>query len=69
MKNLCAFNIFFLLLKFSLTLCGLIEPVCFWRIKNSEENDGDSKIDCAFSIFAVEGPVEDYFYGKTIGFR
>ena len=54
---------------FSLTLCGLIEPVCFWRIKNSEENDGDSKIDCAFSIFAVEGPVEDYFYGKTIGFR
>ncbi|XP_052024912.1 vomeronasal type-2 receptor 116-like isoform X1 [Apodemus sylvaticus] len=69
MKNLCSFNIFFWLLKFSLTLCCLIEPICFWRIKNSEDNNGDLRSDCGFSIFAIEGPVEDDLYNETFGFR
>ncbi|GAB1294880.1 Vomeronasal 2, receptor 17 [Apodemus speciosus] len=37
-------------------------------IKNSEDNDGDLRSDCGFSIFAIEETVEDDFYNKTIGF-
>ncbi|XP_052021218.1 vomeronasal type-2 receptor 116-like isoform X2 [Apodemus sylvaticus] len=69
MKNLCAFTISFLLLKFSLILCCLIEPFCFWRIRNTEDNYGDLRSDCGFFLFTVEGPVEDYFYNDDLDFR
>ncbi|XP_052022545.1 vomeronasal type-2 receptor 116-like isoform X2 [Apodemus sylvaticus] len=69
MKNICAFTISFLLLKFSLIWCCLIEPICFWRIKNTEDNYGDLRSDCGFFLFTTEEPVEDYFYTDILNFR
>ncbi|XP_052023911.1 vomeronasal type-2 receptor 116-like isoform X2 [Apodemus sylvaticus] len=69
MKKLCAFSISFLLLKFFPFLCCLTEPICFWRMKNNEDNDGDLRSDCGFLLLPEEGPVEDYLYNKMIDFR
>ncbi|XP_076778366.1 vomeronasal type-2 receptor 116-like isoform X5 [Arvicanthis niloticus] len=67
MKKLCAFSIAFLLLKFSLILCSLTEPFCFWKIKNNVDNDGDLSSDCGFQLIAAEKSIEKkyshyYFY-------
>ncbi|XP_038948172.1 vomeronasal 2 receptor 70 isoform X5 [Rattus norvegicus] len=69
MKKLCAFTIAFLILKFSLILFHLTEPSCFWRIKNSEETDGDLRSDCGFVLFTFEEPIEENFYNQLINFR
>ncbi|XP_052019516.1 vomeronasal type-2 receptor 116-like isoform X2 [Apodemus sylvaticus] len=69
MKKLCAFTISFLLLKFSIILCCLTEPLCFWRIKNSEDNDGVMRSDCGFFLWTTEEPIEDNLYNKIIDFR
>ena len=61
MKKMCALTISFLLLKFSLILCCLKEPICFWRLKNNEDNDGDLRSDCGFFLAAVEGPTDDSY--------
>ncbi|NP_001371904.1 vomeronasal 2, receptor 14 isoform 1 precursor [Mus musculus] len=58
MKNLRGFGLSFMLLKFSLIWCHLTEPICFWRIKNNEDNDGDLRSDCGFFLAAVEGPID-----------
>ncbi|XP_028638986.1 vomeronasal type-2 receptor 116-like, partial [Grammomys surdaster] len=63
MKNLCIFTISFWLLKFSLILCSLTEPLCFWRIKNSVDNDGDLRSDCGFVLLAIDWPIEDFYKG------
>ncbi|NP_001372198.1 vomeronasal 2, receptor 88 isoform 3 precursor [Mus musculus] len=69
MKQLCAFTISFLFLKFSLILCCLTEASCFWRIKNSEDNDGDLQRECHFYLGAVDKPIEDNFYNSLLKFR
>ncbi|XP_052019883.1 vomeronasal type-2 receptor 116-like isoform X2 [Apodemus sylvaticus] len=69
MKKLCAFTTSFLLLKFSLILCCLTEPTCFWRIKNSEDNDVDFRNDHGYYLWTQEGPIEDNLYNKMIDFR
>ncbi|XP_063129929.1 vomeronasal type-2 receptor 116-like isoform X1 [Rattus norvegicus] len=69
MKKLCAFPITFLILKFSLIYFHLTEPSCFWRIKNSEETDGDLRSDCGFVLLAFEEPIEENFYNQLINFR
>ncbi|NP_001098094.1 vomeronasal 2, receptor 13 isoform 2 precursor [Mus musculus] len=61
MKELCVFILCFLLLKFSLILCHLTEPICFWRIKSNEDNDGDLRSDCGFFLAAVEGPIDQIY--------
>ncbi|XP_032772232.1 vomeronasal type-2 receptor 116-like isoform X4 [Rattus rattus] len=68
MKKLCAFTVAFCFLKFSLILCSLTEPNCFWRIKNSEDNDGDLQNDCGFILFTLEGPIEENFYNKLLNY-
>ncbi|XP_076781987.1 vomeronasal type-2 receptor 116-like isoform X5 [Arvicanthis niloticus] len=69
MKKLCAFTISFLLLKFSLILCSLTEPLCFWRIKNNIDNDGDLRSDCGFVLLAIDWPIEEDFYNHVLNFR
>nr|XP_038966806.1 vomeronasal 2 receptor 6 isoform X4 [Rattus norvegicus] len=69
MKKLCAFTIAFFSLKFCLILCSLTEPNCFWRIKKSEDNDGDLRSDCGFVLFTDEDPIEEDFYNRIINFR
>ncbi|NP_001092955.4 vomeronasal 2 receptor, 67 precursor [Rattus norvegicus] len=70
MKKLCAFTVAFLFLKFSVILCRtqLTEPNCFWRIKNSEDNDGDLQNDCGFILFTFKGRIEENFYNKLLNF-
>ncbi|EDL20077.1 mCG132250, partial [Mus musculus] len=58
---LCVFILFFMLLKFSLISHHLTEPICFWRIKNNEDNDGDLRSDCGFFLAAVEGPIDQIY--------
>ena len=67
MKKLCGFTISFFLLTFSLILCCLTEPICFWRIKNSEDNGGDLRNDCGFTLWTTE-PIEKNFY-DLVDFR
>ncbi|XP_052022453.1 vomeronasal type-2 receptor 116-like isoform X2 [Apodemus sylvaticus] len=69
MKKLCAFSISFLLLTFSLSWCCLTEHICFWRIKNSEDNEDDLRNDRGFYIWTHEGPIEDNLYNNIIYFR
>ncbi|XP_052019495.1 vomeronasal type-2 receptor 116-like isoform X2 [Apodemus sylvaticus] len=69
MKKMCACTISFLLLKFSLILGCLTEPICFWRIKNSEDNDGDLRSDCGFFLWTTEELIEDNWYKEIIDFR
>nr|AAC53408.1 putative pheromone receptor [Mus musculus] len=69
MKKLCAFTISLLFLKFSLILCCWSEPSCFWRIKNSDDNDGDLQRECHFYLGAADTPVEDNFYSSLLKFR
>ena len=69
MKKLCASSISILLLNFSLIMCCLTEPTCFWRIKNSEDNDVDLRNDCGFYLWTHEGPIEDNLYNDIIYFR
>ncbi|XP_052011429.1 vomeronasal type-2 receptor 116-like isoform X1 [Apodemus sylvaticus] len=69
MKKLCAFITSFLLLKFSLILCCLTEPICFWRIKNNEDNDVGLKNDCGVDLWTIEGHIEENLYNKIIDFR
>ncbi|XP_063141302.1 vomeronasal type-2 receptor 116-like isoform X2 [Rattus norvegicus] len=68
MKTLYAFTVAFWFLKFSLILCSLTEPSCFWRIKNSEDNDGDLQNDCGFILCTFEGPIEENFYNKLLNY-
>lgn len=68
-KKLCAFIISFLLLKFSLILCSLIETSCFWRIKHKEVDDGDLRTDCVLILFMTPEPIEEDFYSTLIKFR
>ena len=68
MKTLCAFTVSFLLLKFSFIMCCLTEPICFWRIKNSEDNGGDLRSDCGFVLRTME-VVGENFYNEAIDFR
>ncbi|XP_028640508.1 vomeronasal type-2 receptor 116-like isoform X3 [Grammomys surdaster] len=69
MKKLCVFTISFSLLKFSLILCSLTEPSCFWRIKNNVDNDGDLRSDCGFVLLTMDWPIEEDFYNHVINFR
>uniref|UniRef100_A0A3B2WCA1 Vomeronasal 2, receptor 8 n=1 Tax=Mus musculus TaxID=10090 RepID=A0A3B2WCA1_MOUSE len=62
MKKLRTFTISFLLLKFSLILCHVTDPICFWRIKNNEENDGDLRSDCNFLLWTDYESTEFNFY-------
>ncbi|KAL6058689.1 hypothetical protein STEG23_035838, partial [Scotinomys teguina] len=45
----------------------LIETSCFWRIKHNEEDDGDLRNDCEFSLFLTPEPEED-FYNRILDF-
>ncbi|XP_034379351.1 vomeronasal type-2 receptor 116-like [Arvicanthis niloticus] len=69
MKKLHVFTISFLLLKVSLIMCSLTDLNCFWRIKNSEDDDGDLRTDCGFVLWLNEEPIEHDFYKKMINFR
>uniref|UniRef100_A0A8C2M8Q5 Vomeronasal type-2 receptor 116 n=1 Tax=Cricetulus griseus TaxID=10029 RepID=A0A8C2M8Q5_CRIGR len=69
MKKLCVFIICFLLLKFSLFLCSLRETTCFWRMKQSEEDEGELRTDCGFILFINPYPIEEDFYNTLIHFR
>ncbi|EDL01163.1 mCG120116, isoform CRA_a [Mus musculus] len=68
MKKLCAFTISFLFLKFSLILCCLSEPSCFWRIRNSEDSDGDLQRECHFYLWLIDESIEDNFV-SDLNFR
>nr|XP_034345298.1 vomeronasal type-2 receptor 116-like isoform X3 [Arvicanthis niloticus] len=68
MKKLCAFTISFSLLKFSLILCSLTEPLCFWRIKYNFDNDGDLKSDCGFFLLTGGWSIEKNFYNRVLNF-
>uniref|UniRef100_A0A8C6MPN6 G-protein coupled receptors family 3 profile domain-containing protein n=1 Tax=Mus spicilegus TaxID=10103 RepID=A0A8C6MPN6_MUSSI len=69
MKKLCDFTPSFLLLKFSLILCSLTEPSCFWSIQNNEDNNRDLRGDCGFVLLTHEGPIDEKFYNYVINFR
>ncbi|NP_001372120.1 vomeronasal 2, receptor 9 isoform 2 precursor [Mus musculus] len=68
MKKLRTFTISFWLLKFSLIFCHVTEPICFWRIKNNEENDGDLRSDCNFFLWTYDESTEINFY-NIVDFR
>ncbi|XP_038947580.1 vomeronasal 2 receptor 69 isoform X5 [Rattus norvegicus] len=61
MKKLCAFTVSFLFLKFSLILCSFTELSCFWRMKNSEDSDGDLRSDCGFVLLTTKKNIEDFY--------
>uniref|UniRef100_A0A8C6GKM8 Vomeronasal 2, receptor 84 n=1 Tax=Mus spicilegus TaxID=10103 RepID=A0A8C6GKM8_MUSSI len=69
MKKMCALTISFLLLKFSLLLCCLKEPICFWRIKSSEYNDGDLQSECGYFLWTMKKLMKDDFYNVRLDFR
>uniref|UniRef100_A0A8C6GNI7 G-protein coupled receptors family 3 profile domain-containing protein n=1 Tax=Mus spicilegus TaxID=10103 RepID=A0A8C6GNI7_MUSSI len=69
MKQLCAFTISLLFLKFSLILCCWSEPSCFWRIKNSEDNDGDLQRECHFYLWATDKPIKINYLYLVLNFR
>uniref|UniRef100_A0A8C8U086 Vomeronasal type-2 receptor 116-like n=1 Tax=Peromyscus maniculatus bairdii TaxID=230844 RepID=A0A8C8U086_PERMB len=55
----------FLVLKPALILCSLTDPVCFFRIKDKENLEGDKDIDCSFFIYTENGSMKnDYFSGN-----
>uniref|UniRef100_A0A8C6I567 Vomeronasal 2, receptor 70 n=1 Tax=Mus spicilegus TaxID=10103 RepID=A0A8C6I567_MUSSI len=55
-------NSVFWFLKISLIFCHLSDPRCFWRIKDTENNLGDTETYCFFSISTKDGYVKnDYF--------
>ncbi|XP_052020277.1 vomeronasal type-2 receptor 116-like [Apodemus sylvaticus] len=68
MKKLCAFTILFLFLKFSLILCCLTESICFWRIKNNEDNE-DLVSECGLLFWTMEVPIKVTFFHKFFDFR
>ncbi|EDL20070.1 mCG23591, isoform CRA_a [Mus musculus] len=61
MKKLRVFTFSLLLLKCFLISCHLTEPICFWRLKNNEDNDGDLRSDCGVFLAAVEGPIDQIY--------
>uniref|UniRef100_A0A3B2W7D5 Vomeronasal 2, receptor 69 n=1 Tax=Mus musculus TaxID=10090 RepID=A0A3B2W7D5_MOUSE len=49
-------------LKIKLMFCHLSDPSCFWRIKETENDLGDTETYCLFSISTKQGYVKnDYF--------
>ncbi|XP_028717338.1 vomeronasal type-2 receptor 116-like [Peromyscus leucopus] len=55
----------FLVLKPALILCSLTDPVCFFRVKDKENPEGDKDIDCSFFIYTENGNMKnDYFSGN-----
>ncbi|XP_028716947.1 vomeronasal type-2 receptor 116-like [Peromyscus leucopus] len=55
----------FLVLKPALILCSLTDPVCFFRVKDKENPEGDKDIDCSFFIYTEHGNMKnDYFSGN-----
>uniref|UniRef100_A0A3B2WDB7 Vomeronasal 2, receptor 67 n=1 Tax=Mus musculus TaxID=10090 RepID=A0A3B2WDB7_MOUSE len=52
----------FWFLKISFMFCHLSDPKCFWRIKDTKKNLGDTETYCSFSISTKRGYVKnDYF--------
>lgn len=41
----------FLVLNLSILSFRLIDPVCFWRLKDKKNLEGDKEVDCLFSIY------------------
>ncbi|XP_036062457.1 vomeronasal type-2 receptor 116-like [Onychomys torridus] len=55
----------FLVLKPAFLLCSLTDPMCFMRMKDKENPEGDKDIDCFFSIYTEHGNMKnDYFSGN-----
>ncbi|XP_028716948.1 vomeronasal type-2 receptor 116-like [Peromyscus leucopus] len=55
----------FLVLKPPLLLCSLTDPVCFFRMKDKKNPEGDKDIDCFFSIYTEHRYMKnDYFSGN-----
>ncbi|XP_052568828.1 vomeronasal type-2 receptor 116-like [Peromyscus californicus insignis] len=55
----------FLVLKPALLLCSLTDPVCFFRVKDKKNPEGDKDIDCSFSIHTEHRYMKnDYFSGN-----
>ncbi|XP_027263735.1 vomeronasal type-2 receptor 116 [Cricetulus griseus] len=55
----------FLVLNLSFFFCSLTDPVCFWRIKDKNNMEGDKEVDCFFSIYTEHRYMKnDYFSGN-----
>ncbi|XP_028717339.1 vomeronasal type-2 receptor 116-like [Peromyscus leucopus] len=55
----------FLVLKPPLLLCSLTDPVCFFRVKDKENPEGDKEKDCFFSIYTEHRKMKnEYFNGN-----
>ncbi|KAL6058690.1 hypothetical protein STEG23_035839 [Scotinomys teguina] len=48
---------------------SLTETSCFWRIKHNEEDDGDLRNDCEFTLFLLPKPAGEDFYNTILDFR
>ncbi|XP_036011801.1 vomeronasal 2, receptor 85 isoform X2 [Mus musculus] len=69
MKKMCSLTMSFLFLKFSLILCCLTEPICFWRIKSSEYNDENLQSECGYFLWTMKKLMKDDFYNVRLDFR
>ncbi|KAL1765184.1 vomeronasal type-2 receptor 116-like, partial [Sigmodon hispidus] len=53
----------FLVLKPHFVFCKLTDPVCFFRVKDEKDTEGDKDIDCFFSIYTGDSKMKiDYFH-------
>ena len=62
MKKIVSLITVFFVSENFLYFCHLSDPRCFWRIKDTENNIGDTETYCFFSISTKHGYVKnDYF--------
>ncbi|XP_076783570.1 vomeronasal type-2 receptor 116-like [Arvicanthis niloticus] len=54
--------LFFLLLNIPLLEANFINPRCFWRMKQDEDNDANLDTGCTFFILPVRRPVEKEYF-------
>uniref|UniRef100_A0A8C2MW81 G-protein coupled receptors family 3 profile domain-containing protein n=1 Tax=Cricetulus griseus TaxID=10029 RepID=A0A8C2MW81_CRIGR len=56
----------FLVLNFSFPFCSLTDPVCFWRIKDKNNWEGDKEVDCLFSIYMEQRCMKNYYFSGNL---
>ncbi|XP_017177380.1 vomeronasal 2, receptor 34 isoform X1 [Mus musculus] len=56
----------FFLLNITLLMANFIDPRCFWRINLDEIMDEYLGLSCAFILAAVQTPIENDYFNKTL---
>ncbi|XP_027289670.1 vomeronasal type-2 receptor 116-like, partial [Cricetulus griseus] len=58
-----------LLLNIPILLASLMHPKCFWKIKQSEDKDGDLKTGCVFFPRTVQWPVDKKYFNQILNIQ